>query len=685
MRRSATILLASLAFTWLFFAEYLSPLRKVHIPYDLEGYHYPLIDYGFHSLRQGRFPLWDWGMYSGISYVGNIQAAFFYPPTWLLFLANIHRQHLSFLSLETWVILHVWLGAVLFMLWLRARGLRPFAYVAGAQVFAFSGYVCLQLQHQGLITAFAWYPLAAWGIDEAAESEKAEPFWKVVVASAMVFLSGYPPMWVVFAVVMLAYAVGRLRVRAMVGAAVALAASFLLAMVQVLPAWQAQRWMTPDAHYGQGIKDPLFYISYFIPNYFDFGLHVPIQTNFGKEYLYMGVPAFAGILLLLVYRRDRVILPALLALVASAVFLTNPWGIVWNSIQWSTLLAGVFRDWYFLAGIAFAVAMFTALGLDAFLARSVRETKATVSGALIVAILGWTIWELRTWKQDGFYANLGSAWVTAITLALFLTGMYCLRGATGQMRTVVFAALVLFAGADYKAFGTSKRFNASTFPALAIGASWTLDSGAFQEMVSHPQYRVVVDETGPWTPFIRAWGATTPQGFDPLMPQQYREMVGPAAYRTNREFDVDPSDEAVMRLFGARYFITSDSSAAYKKLIANPKYRLMGSADVYYKTFEYLGYEPIEPQVWEPEHRVIRTNLTSPQELALREELLPGWSATIDEQPATTERWHGAYQSVRVPAGEHTVEFRYRSPGLWSAGMVSLLSVLGLVWFVRPR
>jgi len=55
----------SLVFTYFFFIEYLSPLRRVHIPFDLHNYHYPLVDYGFQSLKAGRFPEWDWTIYCG--------------------------------------------------------------------------------------------------------------------------------------------------------------------------------------------------------------------------------------------------------------------------------------------------------------------------------------------------------------------------------------------------------------------------------------------------------------------------------------------------------------------------------------------------------------------------------------------------------------------------------------------
>src|SRR6202030_1829788 len=69
----------SFIFTYLFFLDYLPPFRRVHIPYDLQGFHYPLADYAFQALRHGRFPEWDPTIYCGLSFVGNVSAALFYP------------------------------------------------------------------------------------------------------------------------------------------------------------------------------------------------------------------------------------------------------------------------------------------------------------------------------------------------------------------------------------------------------------------------------------------------------------------------------------------------------------------------------------------------------------------------------------------------------------------------------
>lgn len=116
IRRRAGILpvaAVSLLLTCLFFLEYLPPFWRVHVPYDLEGFHFPLFDYAFLALREGRFPVWDSSQYCGVSFVGNVQAALFYPPAWLLFAVNFGRERLAYWTLEALVFAHVWLAFLL--------------------------------------------------------------------------------------------------------------------------------------------------------------------------------------------------------------------------------------------------------------------------------------------------------------------------------------------------------------------------------------------------------------------------------------------------------------------------------------------------------------------------------------------------------------------------------------------
>ena len=171
--------------TYAFFYEYLPPVRRVHIPYDLEGYHLPLADYAFQQLKQGRWPQWDPSIYSGMSFASNVQSALYYPGTWLMFLMTWGRERLSYQSLEDLNLLHVPLAFTLCFLWLRGRKLTDMAAALGAAVFAYSGFLCVQLQHFGQTVAYAWMPLCLIGVDEAADRKSWKPLWKVALGSAL--------------------------------------------------------------------------------------------------------------------------------------------------------------------------------------------------------------------------------------------------------------------------------------------------------------------------------------------------------------------------------------------------------------------------------------------------------------------------------------------------------------------
>ena len=406
MHSRKAIALASFVFTYLFFFEYIPPVRWVHIPYDLNGFHYPLADYAFQRLRHGHFPLWDPTIYAGMSFVSNIQAALFYPPTWLMFLFNLGRQRLSYQSMEDLQIAQVWAGFFLCYLWLRGKRLAELPCVLGAGVFAYSGYMCTQLQHFGLVGAYIWMPLALWGVDHGVERRSWRPLWKVAAASALAFLAGYPPTWMVFAAAVSAYSLasgwrGKAGLLTIGGTMVALVFSLLLCAIQILPTWETMALRMPEDHYGVGIKDWDMILSYALPNFFNFGLNMPVLTNPGKDYFYLGVPALLGLPFLILRRRVRDLAPSLAILAVTLLVAVNPYDIVWNVIQHSTLLPDIVRAWYFLAGVTLAFAPLTAYALDDFLARkgSAPSWLTPVSVALMAL---WAVYELYPMEESDF-------------------------------------------------------------------------------------------------------------------------------------------------------------------------------------------------------------------------------------------------------------------------------------------
>jgi hypothetical protein len=449
MRTGTIVSLAAVA-TYLFWIEYLPPFTKMHVYSDMEGFHWPLLVSAFEAIRHGRFPLWDPSIYCGIPFAGNIQAALFYPPVWLLFAANISSRHVLFKTLEFWVFLHGWLAFCLCYVWLRGRNLSRLASVLGAMVFAFGGYMVSQNTHVGIVTGYCWTPLAWLGIDQAFRASSWQPMWKVVAASALCFLAGYPPSFGAFVIATLVYAAAR-SWRYGLATVVAVAASLGIAAVQLLPAAEASTLKTFDPKYGPGIHDPVFYIHLAVPDW--------VGMRFGDPnlhlYLYLGVPALFGAAWLL-KRPDR---SALAVLGACALFMTNPYDVISDLVSRSTLLVQVFPMLSFIEPATLVFGFVAANGIDAFLgsAKPLRLASfrprafAFATAALLVI---WSIYRLRVWPHP--VAGWRSVVETSVMLVLFAAGLLVVRRGHVWMAALLCAAVWV----DYKVGGTSRPFSA---------------------------------------------------------------------------------------------------------------------------------------------------------------------------------------------------------------------------------
>jgi hypothetical protein len=685
---------ASLLFTYLFFFEYLRPFRWVHIPYDLNVYHYSLADYAFRALRSGRFPFWDPTQFCGIGFASNIQAELFYPPTWLMFLVDWRRNHLAYSTLEVFLIAHVWLAFVLCYRWLRARDLSPVAGLLASGVYAFSGYMCMNLQHLGLVVAYAWFPLGFEGIDGAVRTRNWKPLLKLVLASAMAILAGYPPTFFVFAVYAGVYAFCSFDWKVVAGAFVAFVASLGVAAAQLLPTIEATGAKIPELKYGLGMVDPWYHLSYFVPNFYNFSLNAPLQSNPGMDYLFLGSPALLGLALLWRYRKPKNLVPFIGAGLAGIVLLTNPFNMIWATIQHSQLLSDLCRSGYFLAAPVMMITPLAAYGLDDFLRRKVRATPKWFGFAMVVVAIGYSIWQVTRWAKDRLPFGPRSIVDLGISIAVLAATMFALRPQSGKLRTTLAAAVLLIAAADYKAFGTSKRFDAGRGPGMMDFVSSPFPGMGivtFMEIRGHPEYRVLVASPGgPLALELRHVEFNAVQGFDPLFTSAYRDTLQDVAHFTERDqFTIDPRDSTALERYGVRYFITNEAGDFYKELLADPRFRLI-KEESFYQVFEYINAKPsfgweagagaARIREWRPESRIFDVQSDSGGRFTLTEQFLPGgWRASVDGQPIPVERWATAFQAIPVPAGIHRIEFRYAPRSIVYGGWISAFSIALIV------
>jgi hypothetical protein len=88
-----------------------------------------------------------------------------------------------------------------------------------------------------------------------------------------------------------------------------------------------------------------------------------------------------------------------------------------------------------------------------------------------------------------------------------------------------------------------------------------------------------------------------------------------------------------------------------------------------------------------PEQVIIETDSSGPAYLVLADTLDPGWSATVDGQPAPIRPAYVAFRAVALPAGAHTVAFTYRPAGFLLGLSISIIGIgLGiLIWLLPLR
>lgn len=96
----------------------------------------------------------------------------------------------------------------------------------------------------------------------------------------------------------------------------------------------------------------------------------------------------------------------------------------------------------------------------------------------------------------------------------------------------------------------------------------------------------------------------------------------------------------------------------------------------------------------EADEMTIRTVANRDGFLVASEVYEENWRAYLNGEPAELYQTNGTLRGVAIPAGEHTVEFRYEPPslriGLWVTGISTLAMIIACAaaawtWWARPR
>jgi hypothetical protein len=141
------------------------------------------------AFREGRLPVWDPHVMAGFPLLAGLQAAVFYPPTWLCVLIPAG----AFWTLSVW--LHLILAGVFAHRWLeRGMGLGAWSALAGSLLFMTSGYLFARIQagHVNYVWAYPWIAALLWRLDRFLAGATIKRGALLGVGVSMILLAGLP-------------------------------------------------------------------------------------------------------------------------------------------------------------------------------------------------------------------------------------------------------------------------------------------------------------------------------------------------------------------------------------------------------------------------------------------------------------------------------------------------------------
>ncbi|HYH58762.1 MAG TPA: YfhO family protein [Thermoleophilaceae bacterium] len=680
----------------------------------------PDLEIAREEIRSGRLPAWNPYAHAGRPLLASQQVAPFAP-------TNLPVHVLPF----DWAIgLAAALKLVLaaFGMYLLARALAlPRAGAAVAAVaFAFGAYLWVWLQHPHT-NIYALLPWIVWLIERIVRERRAADVAGLGLVTGAALVGGHPQSaaivlagaaaWAVARLVMLGRTAGT-RAATRVGGLLGLGAGLglLIGAVMLVPfieilgeGTEAERGV--DAPQRRGLLSLAFPELWGRPDKIDVDPAGPL--NFVERTIYIGaLPLMlAAVALALPRRRTLLLLAGAVAATWLAVYMPAT-----NWIRDLPLLEAMNLD-RLLILLVFALALLAGVGMEIvcserarlhrkrLLAVGVAVLALPIVGAAIVLGLpdqwGDALGQLPALDDD--LADLDSVraaailrWALAAGLALGLVALL-LHVPRRRVAAVTVAALA-FAAADVVSIDSG--FHPQTEPEIADATPGVVNE--LQQIISSNERMVATDTTfGPNQ--AARFGLRDARGHDlPALARYtllWRALGGLGLQRTS--YLPPAGHDRLADVFSAGWVL--DGQRLRRNRTALPRAWVAYGARGAPGRDEALGAVSVLPtrqlesapviegaESREParppsparvhdvdsQHVSVELEAREPGWLVLHDSFYPGWDATVDGDEVPISAANGAFRAVPVPAGAHTVEFKY-APSSIRIGLV--LSLLGLV------
>ncbi|MGN7889205.1 hypothetical protein [Dyadobacter sp. 22481] len=287
--------------------------------------------------------------------------------------------------------------------------------------------------------------------------------------------------------------------------------------------------------------------------------------------------------------------------------------------------------------------------------------------------------------------------------------------AQNKLKSVVFYSVLLLL-VIFDLFGIDKRYlNNEDFVSAYVVQGVTTPSPADEQILrdTDPDYKVydVASQGGPFNSAQASYFHKSLGGYHAAKMRRYQELF------ENQFFTEKPNME-VLNMLNAKYFITPDEQGnkvaqpnpqAYGHAWFVKSYKVVPNADAEMAALRTVNLrtEAVIDQrfaakleglkagtdstakisliSYKPDELIYESNSGS-EGLAVFSEIYYNvrdeWKVTIDDKPADLLRANYVLRALRIPAGKHTIKFRFEPVSVSAGKMIDLVSSLLLVGLI---
>jgi len=674
-----------------------------HIPYDIQGWHFPLASVLARGLRLHDWPLWDPGQYCGMPYFANIQTQQYYPPALIaILLGNAHDQVKAYYYYEWLVPVHMIIAGLFAYGLFRHLGCAKGVALFGATVFQLGAFFASQATHLGAVCCAAWLPLCVWALFQLSEKITAMAVGLLSLGITLCILSGFPaaifPVAFTLLVLGAGLCVARLASWRVLGA---LVVSFFIGamatMVQLAPSLVLTR-LSIAVFRSKWFETPgglplASLASFVLPDHFHYlaGATDLYKLPYGFTWLhtYCGYAAVVLLLLIPVARHSKLVWISVFGLVISTIVMLGSNAHIYSYVHrlLPPLLRGSLYCEYFLLPFTWFVALTAALSLNRLL--ELRKLRSYFWIGWVVAIL--TGIDLLLVGSETALNSAPGSYRYETTAKALLSDQATVRKLRGWVDRGNPPARIDFVRPEQtelrsraELLGFQSGTGDDPFMLLRFYDLRTIfTKSGFWERI-----KPIVSLRSPWIDALNigllAQNNTAPELPEGEVPSGKYEVAELPALRIYRNNSPLPRFYFVSRVRRA-----PDEKHAVS-MAADPSFDPANEAIVEGLSPEWQGGTTADSStvVTGYSNNAVRleTSSSSPLFLVSSEASYPGWLATIDGVPASLYETNVAFRGLPVPAGKHTVSMRFKPEHfrLW-LGMtfLGLMGIAGLVAWPR--